>query len=120
MSDDVKNRYGIDIDELIPRVTEEVAAAMRERAMASLDYQVQAALRTTIEEYITANIVPSVRAELTKNEAEIRAALCAGIVAGCNALAAKLAESATKKIEGYEGDKLLEVVVQTVWGNRRY
>ena len=116
-SEKSKSRFGIDIEELIPRVTEEVAAKMRENAMTALSYQVQHAVSTAISKYIEDNIIPSVRQELAAHEAEIRAAFVAGIKGACVALAERIEKDAAEKMASYNGNDLLKSVVNSLWGS---
>lgn len=110
MTDD-ENKLNIDLSAMIPRVTEEVAAKLRESAFDNLKYQVTQACALEIKKYIEENIVPSVRAEMVKHEAEMKAAIIGGILASMSDLTARIHADAVKKIAGYDGEKLVADIV---------
>lgn len=95
------------IQSLIPRLTEEVAAKIRDNALQNLQWDVARKVQEEVGKYIEDVIIPAVRAELADHEAEIKASVLAAIRATFDAVGAALVASATKKLASYEGDKLL-------------
>jgi hypothetical protein len=116
MSDETKKAFGIDVEKMMPQITEEVAAKLKQRAVDSLVYEVNHAVAKAVSSYIDENIVPSVKEELKAHDAEIRAAIVAGVVGASKALAARIAEDATKKLASYEGDQMVRKMVTSIFG----
>lgn len=107
---------GLDIKAMLPRITEQVAAELRQKAVERFQWQVLSAVEEQVKLYITERIVPEVQRELAEHEAEIRASMVAAIRGACVALTEHVTESATKKIAGYDGDKAIKAIVDQLFG----
>lgn len=105
----------LDIGAMIPRITEDVMAAMREKAIQSFSYQVQQAVGAEVQKFIAEQIVPDIAAELKARSPELRAAVVAGIFGAMDALAEKVKKSAVDKISGYDGDKVIKDFISTIY-----
>jgi hypothetical protein len=107
---------GFDVAGLIPQITEEVTAALRDRAIQNFSYSVTNAVGEQVSKYIQENVVPLVAVELKSRDAEVRAAVAAAFIASVDALAENLKATAIKKMAGYDGDKLVSEFVRAVFG----
>lgn len=105
-------------NEMIPQITEQVAAQLRDRALARFEHQVAEAVAKEVERYISENIVPAVAKELQAKDAEIRAALVSGVCAAVDVLGRQIQESVTKRVAGYDGDKLVADVMRILTPSR--
>lgn len=110
----VGEKMGQAIEAMLPSITEQVAAQLRERALRNLEHQVTQAVGEEVKRYLTENIIPSVTAELKAADPEIRAAIVAGIKAASVQLAAQIEKRITDKITGYEGDKVVAAILRQV------
>lgn len=97
----------IDLSETLPRLTEEIAAQLRKKAVDSFSYEVQNAIQQEIRRYITQSIVPTITKDLEREHEKIRAAFVLAVKDGCEAVAATMVESTKKRLAGYEGDTLV-------------
>lgn len=95
------------IQSLIPRLTEEVAAKIRDQALSNMQYSVAKQVEAEVAKYVAEIIIPAVRADLVAHEEEIKASVVAAIKALFDAIGAALVEHTVKKLASYEGDKLL-------------
>lgn len=119
MADEEKG-LKVDISELIPRITEQVASELRQKATQRFEYAVTEAVAVEVKRYIAENIVPGVTKELEKNDATIRAAIVAGVAVAADALRDKIIKEATDRITGYQGNELVRKFVDAVFGGRGY
>ena len=110
-----ENNLNISVESMIPQITEQVAAELRKKAIESFGYEVQQAVTTEVRRYITENIVPTLTAELKEKEPEIRAAFVAGIVGTAHAVAEHARSRAVEKLAGYEGDKLIRSIFDSLF-----
>lgn len=95
------------IQSLIPQLTEEVAAKIRERCLSNLEYKVSEQVQAAVNEHIATIIIPAVKADLAAHEEDLKAAVIAAVKQVGVTIGAALVEHATKKLASYEGDKLL-------------
>lgn len=102
-----KPGFTIAIEAMIPQITADVAAQLRERALAGLTHEVTQAVNAEVKRYVAEHIVPEVAAELHAHKAELIAAVVAGVKASALALSDALARHATEKLGGYEGAKVV-------------
>lgn len=95
------------IKALMPQMTEQVAAQIRERALANLEHVVASAVTEEVKKYIANVIVPSVQAELAAHEGTIKAGVLAAVKVVAERCGTALVEQMTEKLTGYQGDKLV-------------
>jgi hypothetical protein len=114
-TNETKAPGNIDISSLIPQITADVTAAIRERAINGFTYAVQQQVGEQVSAYIKEQIVPLIADELKANHAELRAAIVKGVYASVEALAEKLRTAAVAKITGYDGDKLIKEFIGQVF-----
>lgn len=95
------------IQSLIPQLTEEVAAKIRERCLSNMEYNVAQQVMLVIGEHIKTVIVPAVQADLEAHTDEIKASVVAAVKQVSVTIGVALVAKATEKLASYEGDKLL-------------
>ena len=118
MSNKNEDNLTISIEAMLPEITKTVAAELRVRALNSLQYDVQSAVSAEVKTYIAENIVPAVRKELAKHDAELRAVFV-DAVRGAMELTAKAVLTATaKRLASYEGDKIVQTILRDIVGDR--
>lgn len=105
----------LDISKMIPRITEEVTAKIRERAVESFGYEVNRAVAAQVQAFITEHIVPDIAAELKARSPELRAAVVAGVFGAMDALSEKVKKAAVDKIAGYDGDKVIREFIAAIY-----
>jgi hypothetical protein len=111
----MSENLSISLENMLPQITEEVAAKLRERALASLTYQVEDAIKVKVRGYIEENILPTVQKELEAHDSEIRAAFVAAVVAASQAVAAKVKEAAEEKLTSWGGEKLVGELMSKIF-----
>jgi hypothetical protein len=97
----------ISIQDVLPKVTADVAVELQKRAVERFQWAVQEAVGKQIQQYIAEKIMPEVAKELAEKDAVIRAALVAGITQACVEAGEAVRVAMTKKLSGYEGDKVI-------------
>jgi hypothetical protein len=97
---------------MLPSITEQVTAKLRERALSNLEHQVTMAVAEQVKAFLSETIVPTVAEELRAAEPEIRAAIVAGVRGGSLALAAAIEKKITDKVTGYDGDKVIGEILR--------
>lgn len=102
-----ESKMVIAIDAMLPAITEQVAAQLRQRAFDALTYRVNEAVAAEVQRYITENIVPAVTAELEAHRAELIAAVIAGVQASMVALSTATVKHVTDRLTGYDGSKVV-------------
>lgn len=95
------------IQSMIPRLTDEVAAEIRNKCIANMTYDISKQVTAEVGKHIEEVILPAVRLELQEHEAEIKASVVAAVKATFAAVGEKLVKHTVEKLAGYEGDKLL-------------
>lgn len=95
------------IQSLIPQLTEEVAAKIRDRCLSNMEYNVAQQVQLLVGEHIKEVVVPAVHAELAAHGDEIKAAVIAAVKQVALTIGTALVAKATEKLAGYDGDKLL-------------
>lgn len=98
------------IKALMPQLTEQVAAQIRQRALSNLEHVVASAVTEEVKTYVADVIAPTVRAELVKHDADIRASVVAAVKLIGENVAAELVKQVTEKLSGYQGDHIIKEV----------
>jgi hypothetical protein len=106
----------LDIKAMLPRITEQVAAELRTKAVERFQWQVSSAVEEQVKLYITERIVPEVQKELAAHESEMRAAMVAAVRGACVALTEHVTEAAIKKMASYDGDKAIREIMTSLFG----
>lgn len=106
------------IKEMMPQLTEQVATEVRRRALEQLEHYTASVIVDEVKKYVADALLPQIQKELKGREVELRAAFLAAIQLTFETAAAKVTESATKKLASYEGDKLVQDVVKAIFGFR--
>jgi hypothetical protein len=95
------------ISAMVPRLTEDIAGALREKLRASMEYDLSRRVMEEASKYINEHILPDVRDHLVAHEAEIKASMIAAIRLAVDAIGAAMVEHTKKRLTEYGGDKLL-------------
>lgn len=108
----------LDIAAMIPRITEEVAATIRQKTLDSFNYSVGQAVQQEVTRFIRDRIIPEVSKELEDSGPQIRAAFVAGVQGACALVAQSIVDSTKKRLAGYEGDQLVTTTMRILLGNK--
>lgn len=112
VEDEKKLTFGVDVAAMIPRLTQEIAAEMKAKALQSLQYEIQSAVTDTCREYIKERIAPEVAKELEGVHVEIRAAFLAAVTEASKAVAEKLVTSTRERLASYEGAEIVRTILR--------
>ena len=104
----------IKLEDMLPGITAEVAAKLKQRAIESLEYAVTTAVGKTIEDYIKTDILPAVQAEVQAHHAEIKAAVVAGVLGAMKAASEQIQKKAIEKLTGHEGDRVISSILDAI------
>lgn len=95
---------------MIPAMAAEIGQKIKEQTFRNIEYTTSKAIADEVQAYIAEAVMPMVKAELATQNDEIKAAIVAAARGVAEKLADALVESFTKKLAGYEGEKLITTV----------
>jgi len=95
---------------MIPQMAAEIGAKIKEQTLRNIEYTTAKAIAEEVQAYVAEHVMPLVKSELAAQTDEIKAAILVGARGVASALATSMIESFTKKLAGYEGDKLITAV----------
>lgn len=95
---------------MLPQITMEVVAAIKEQALRNLQYTTATAIQEAVTEYVKTEVLPAVKDELRANDAVMKAAILASTKGVAELLCESIVDSARKKLAAYDGDKLVASV----------
>ncbi len=95
---------------MIPRMTEEIAVAIKDRALRSVEYSTSEAIAEEVKRYVSDIVMPLVLDDLRSQQDAIKAAILAACKGFADALAETLLRKMTDRLTGYEGDEILKDV----------
>jgi hypothetical protein len=104
----------ISLADILPKVTEGVVEELRKRAVERFEWQMSQAVEAEVKRYIAVEIMPSLSADLAEHHTAIKAAIVAGVTGACMDVAEAIRASMTKKLSGYDGEKLLGQILAPI------
>lgn len=106
----------LDLSTMLPGLTEQVAAELRRKAVAAFEYEAVQAVGATARKYIEDVIVPEAQAQLAAAKPELLALFVEAIRQTMAKTAEQILEMTTKRLAGYDGEKLVREVLTAIVG----
>ncbi len=114
------NSITFELKEMLPRITEQVASALRERAIQAFQYNATEAVGKEVQRYVQEVIVPEVTKELEANKAQLIAIMVAAVHAIAEMTAEQMKKQATENLTKYGSEKLIGAFVKNILTGKEY
>ncbi len=110
----------IELKEMLPWITEQVTAELRNRAVDAFKYNATEAVSKEVNRYIQEVIVPEVSKELQSKRAELIAVFVASVNDVANMTADAIKTQALKNLTSYGSENLIGAFMKNIIKGEKY